>query len=73
MAWPILSGSANDKRVSVSERTEAYTTSKNLLLSGADATERIMSSFKEVSLGRLHNQPGAVLQCHFPYCVYVKG
>ena len=51
MAIPIFTaqetGSAG-KSDSVASRTEYYTTAKNLLVSGADAMERLMTAYKEI-------------------------
>lgn len=48
MAIPIFtsesSGKSNDD--TVADRTEYYTTAKNLLTSGADAMERLMTAYK---------------------------
>ena len=50
VAWPILTGNAEEEKSTVGDRTQLYTTSKNLLITGADAVERIMTSFKEVRI-----------------------
>ena len=47
---PILTSkkNANLGESGIGDRTEYYTTAKNLLTSGADAMERLMTAYKEV-------------------------
>ena len=51
IAIPILLGADSSADSSsdsgVSERTQYYATAKNLMMSGADAMERLMTSYKE--------------------------
>ncbi len=50
IAIPILTSTKNESASSTAafDRTEYYSTAKNLLTSGADAMERLMTAYKEI-------------------------
>lgn len=72
IAWPLLTGSGKEKNASISDRTQAYTTAKNLLVNGADALERILSSYKEVSYFSVDLNEAIVLYCGSGVSLYCE-
>ena len=53
----VVSEATENGQDSVSERTHYFTTAKNLLLTGSNAVERLMSSYKGKSLFCLFIKP----------------
>uniref|UniRef100_A0A1L8DE96 Putative long-chain acyl-coa transporter n=2 Tax=Nyssomyia neivai TaxID=330878 RepID=A0A1L8DE96_9DIPT len=48
VSLPILTATRSRETQAISDRTQYLTTARNLLISGADAIERLMSSYKEI-------------------------
>ena len=74
IAMPLLLSFGSEESVAegVSQRTKTYTTGRHYLMNGADAMERIMTSYKEVS-GTVMILLNMYIRayCIEPVCTYV--